>query len=113
MPTHLYTSGFTAHVLTTLPPSELANSIFRIEGEHSSLAEIATMYGDKVEVVHVDEFPHDEFRTFLHDIHDKGMASTRYDFFSGKELSEGAGSSNKLWAGHRWKGIKEILMSVM
>ncbi|KIM90753.1 hypothetical protein PILCRDRAFT_1015 [Piloderma croceum F 1598] len=70
---------------------------------------IAAMYGDKVEVVHVDEFPHDEFRTFLHDIHDKGMASTGYDFAAGKELSEGAGSSNKLWAGHRWEGIKEIL----
>jgi len=99
-------SGFTAHVLTTLPPSELTNSIFRIEGEHASLAEIAAMYGDKVEVVQVDKFPHDEFRTFLHDLHGKGMASTGYDFATGKELS---GRSNKLWAGHRWKGIKEIL----
>ena len=106
MLTHLYTLGFTAHVLTTLPPSELTNSIFRIEGEHASLAEIAAMYGDKVEVVQVDKFPHDEFRTFLHDLHGKGMASTGYDFATGKELS---GRSNKLWAGHRWKGIKEIL----
>jgi hypothetical protein len=92
-----------------LPPNQLANSIFRIEGEHASIAEIAAMYRDKVDVVHVDGFPGDEFRTFLHDIHNKGMCSTGYDFATGQELSEGAGSSNKLWAGHKWKGIKETL----
>lgn len=94
-------------MLTSLPPTQLANSIFRIEGEHASLADIGAMYGNKVEVVHVDGFPDDEFRHFLHGIHNKGMTSTGYNFETGED--EGAGSSNYLWAGHHWKKIRDIL----
>jgi hypothetical protein len=99
-------AGFLAHVLVSFPPSELADSIFRIEGEHASLDDIAAMYGDKVEIVQ-DTFAGDAFRTYMFAEIEKGMGSTGWDFATGKDL--GPGSSNVLWAGHKWKGIKEIL----
>jgi hypothetical protein len=64
------------------------------------------MYGDKVEKVQ-DTFAGDAFRTYLFVQMEKGMCSTGWDFATGKDL--GAGSSNNLWPGHEWKGIKTIL----
>lgn len=104
-------AGFTAYVVTHLPPSELSNKIFRIEGEHASLLDIAGHYGSKVIVEHVDEFPEDKFRTYLQELVNSGRGSVGYDAISGKELTgEGAaGVSNVLWRNHSWKGIKDSL----
>jgi hypothetical protein len=104
-------AGFTAYVVTHLPASQLANKVFRIEGEHASLLDIAGYYGSKVTVEHVDAFPGDEFKTFLHSLINSGRGSVGYDNISGKELTgaDAAGASNALWPGHHWKGIKEGL----
>ncbi|KDQ14393.1 hypothetical protein BOTBODRAFT_32853 [Botryobasidium botryosum FD-172 SS1] len=88
-------AGFTAHVLTTLPPSQLNNAIFRIEGTQKTLREVAALYGDAFPVEQVDTFP-DEFRTWLHRFIESGQGTT-------------GGSSNDLWEGHHWKGITEAL----
>jgi len=88
-------AGFVAHILTTLPPSELANKIFRIQGAHLTLLEIAALLGHENDVEHVDSFP-DEFKTFLHNLIESGEGST-------------GGTSNHLWEGHQWKGFKDVL----
>jgi hypothetical protein len=59
------------------------------------------MYNGKVMVVQVDTFQGDEFRAFLFGEMDRGMCSTGWDF--------GAGSSNKLWPGHAWKEMMDVL----
>jgi len=103
-------AGFTAYIVTHLPPSELTNKIFRIEGEHASLLEIAGYYGSKLPVEYVNGLD-DRFKTALHEIVNTGKGSVAYDIPSGKELTgtDAAGASNALWPGHHWKGIKETL----
>jgi hypothetical protein len=93
-------ASFTAYVLTHLPPSELANKAFRIEGESASFLDIAGYYGSKVTVEHVGGFPGDEFRTFLQKLINSG---------NGALGDDPAGLSNGLYAGHSFKGIKEGL----
>lgn len=100
-------ASFTAYVVTHLPPSELFNKIFRLEGERASLLDIAGYYGSRVAVEHVDGFPGDELKTFLHNHVDSGHGSIQYNAISGKELT--VGISNALWCDHCWKGIKEVL----
>jgi len=103
-------AGFTAYIVTHLSPAELSNKIFRIEGEHASMLDIAGYYGSKVPIEYVDGFD-DEFRMFLHVLINTGKGSTGYNIPAGKELtgSDAAGASNALWPGHHWKGIKEVL----
>jgi len=88
-------AGFTAHILTTLPPSQLTNAIFRIQGSHVTLLEIAAILGHENDVEHVESFP-DQFRTFLHKHIESGNGST-------------GGNSNHLWEGHKWKEVKDVL----
>jgi len=104
-------AGFTAYVVTHLPPPELSNKVFRIEGESASLLDISRYYGSQVTVEHVDGFPGDEFRTFLQEVVNSGHGSVAYDAPSGKNLTgdDAAGASNALWRGHSWKGIKNSL----
>lgn len=96
--------GFTAYVLTTFPPSQLANSVFRLEGEKASIIELAARF--KAGIVRVPEIPGEPSKTFLFKLSDKGMCSTGHNFVTGED--EGAGSSNKLWPGHIWKTIKDV-----
>jgi len=86
-------AGFTAYVLTTLPPSQLANAIFRIQGSHVTLVEVAGILGHENDIEHVDSFP-DAFKSFLHNHIESGNGST-------------GGDSNHLWEGHKWKEIKD------
>ncbi|KDQ14396.1 hypothetical protein BOTBODRAFT_32856 [Botryobasidium botryosum FD-172 SS1] len=88
-------AGFTAHVLTTLPPSELKDAIFRIQGECVTLREVADMYGDTVQVEYVESLSN-EFVTMVQRGMNAGAGAT-------------GGTSNDLWEGHQWKGIKEVL----
>lgn len=104
--THLL--GFTAYVLTTLPRTQLENAVFRIEGENASLLDVAALFGDKLQVEHVDKFPLG-LLNYLHDKLENGQASTRYDAVSGKDLVGKDANHNYLWEGHQWKGIKDVL----
>lgn len=102
-------AGFTAYVITHLQPSQLANKIFRIEGERATLLDISKLYASKVPVEHVDEFTgdHGAFKNFLHGLIESSEGSVAYDIQS-KDLV-GDGLSNGFWEGHQWKGIKESL----
>ncbi|KDQ14394.1 hypothetical protein BOTBODRAFT_174875 [Botryobasidium botryosum FD-172 SS1] len=88
-------AGFTAYILTNLPPSKLQNAAFRIQGAYVTLREVAALYGDAYPIEHVDKFE-DAFKTGLQSVIESGAATT-------------GGTSNELWEGHQWKGIKEVL----
>lgn len=99
-------AGFTAYIVTHLSPSELTNKIFRIEGEHANMLDIAGYY-DSMPVEYVNGFD-DEFKTILQGAINTGKGSVAYDIASGKELT-GSDAAGALWPGHHWKGIKETL----
>ena len=95
--------------MTHLQPSQLANKIFRIQGEGATLLEISKLYASKFPVEHVDGFTGDygELKNFLQGLIENAEGSVAYDIPS-KDLV-GDGLSNQLWVGHQWKGIKESL----
>jgi len=103
-------AGFVAYVLTTLPPSELENRVFRLEGERSSLNDLAVQF--KTTAEHVDQITGEagELKTGLLFGIDTGAGSTGWDAVNSAEGSgsRAAGSGNKVWPGHQWKTIKEV-----
>jgi hypothetical protein len=107
--TQIKTLGFVAYVLTSLPPSELQDRIFRLEGERTSLNDLGLQLGTAVE--HVDRIEGDELKTGLLKLLDSGAGSTGWDEAHKREGSgsDAAGSANGLWPGHSWKSIKEVL----
>ncbi|KAJ7864802.1 hypothetical protein B0H14DRAFT_3862445 [Mycena olivaceomarginata] len=102
--------GFVAYVLTTLPPSELANHTFRVQGDRATMNELGPIF--KAEVQHTDEIagPMGEFKTMMLLLTDTGVGSTGWDAEKKAEKSggEAAGSANALWPGHHWRSIKEV-----
>ncbi|KAH7927667.1 NAD(P)-binding protein [Leucogyrophana mollusca] len=106
-------AGFLAYVLTHLSPSQLHNATFRIQGERRTPRELAALYGDKVPVVQISEFPlsvkNGAFRTYLQVAFNSGAGSTGFDAAEGKDDEKRAGSSNSLWPGHQWRTVKEVL----
>ncbi|EIW85558.1 NAD(P)-binding protein [Coniophora puteana RWD-64-598 SS2] len=103
--------GYLAHVLTSLPTSELKNHVLRIEGDRGSLLYFAKLYEGRAPVARVEKLPedapHSELSTFLHKRFDTGAGSTRWDIPSGREI-EGP-NANGLWEGHKWKSVKDVL----
>ena len=101
-------AGFTAYIITHLPPAQLSNKVFRIEGENASLLDYAGYAQKPVE--YVDKLP-DDFQTLLQGLINSGKMSTAHHLPTGKVLtgSDEAGASDALWPGHHWKGIKEVL----
>lgn len=102
--------GFVAHVLTTLPPSELNNRIFRIEGDRVSYGEIAARIG--LPVVRVENVPSDseefsQFCTMLQKVREQGYGSTGWNHVLKKDDAESAGSANALWTGHVWRKVSK------
>lgn len=94
-------------MLTALPPSELQDKIFRVQGQALSMAEIAKILNTNIENVPA---PH-PLVDFLRRQYGIGAASTGWNPITQKagEGSEAAGSANHLWAGHRWKMLQESL----
>ncbi|KAJ7184437.1 hypothetical protein C8R46DRAFT_1172640 [Mycena filopes] len=103
-------AGFVAHVLTTLPPVELENRTFRLEGERRSLNDLGKIFNTTVE--HLDAIPGEmgEFKTLLLKTMN-GAGSSGWNAEENKEGSglDAAGSAKQFWPGHQWKGIKEVL----
>jgi len=92
-------AGFTAHVLTTLPSSELDDTVFRLQGDVATLREIATFFEGKFPFEYVDKL-NDPFPTMVQDHIESG----------GGEEYEGEGDiSNGMWEGHQWKTIQDVL----
>ncbi|KAK0474675.1 hypothetical protein EDD18DRAFT_1220101 [Armillaria luteobubalina] len=102
--------GFVAHVLTTLPPSELHDRIFRIEGERISYGEIAARVGlpvVRVETVPADSEELSQFCTILQKVREQGYGSTGWDHVLKKDDAESAASANALWMGHEWRKVSK------
>ncbi|KAJ7771526.1 hypothetical protein B0H16DRAFT_1771089 [Mycena metata] len=104
-------AGFVAYVLTALPPAELENREFRMEGERVRMKDLGKIFNTTVE--HLDPVPKEkaDLRTLLLEVLNSGMGSTGWDVINNREGSgaDGAGSANGLWPGHQWKSIKEVL----
>lgn len=103
-------AGFTAHVLTTLPSSRLANSIFRIQGDRLTLNEAALRlanHNPELKVVHVEDVG-DAFKNSLQTFVESGWADTRYDPVTKKNIEGLDGKDNELWEGHVWKTFKDV-----
>ncbi|KAJ7694631.1 hypothetical protein B0H17DRAFT_1131926 [Mycena rosella] len=103
-------AGFVAHVLTTLPRSELENRVFRLEGDRASMNDLGVLF--KAPVEHVDHITGEagDLKTHLLAVVDTGPGSTGWDEATKAEGSgiKAAGSANALWPGHQWKTIKEL-----
>ncbi|KAJ7471935.1 hypothetical protein FB451DRAFT_1339635 [Mycena latifolia] len=103
-------AGFVAHFLTTLPPADVENRIFRIQGDRACMNALGPLF--KTEVEHQDEIagPMGELKTRLLTLADTGVGSTGWDAVDKVERSgDGeAGSANALWPDHQWKSIKDV-----
>ncbi|KAF5391556.1 hypothetical protein D9757_002513 [Collybiopsis confluens] len=104
-------AGFLAYVFTSLNTDRLSNRIFRLEGDRASLRDIAKWYDKEVAYVDAIPGPGSELRSMLSRVFESGAGSTGWNFELEREGEgeEAAGSANKLWLGHRWKGIKDII----
>ncbi|KAJ6558133.1 hypothetical protein B0H19DRAFT_946922 [Mycena capillaripes] len=104
-------AGFVSYVLTTLPPSELENRTFRLQGDRATMNELGAIFNTEVE--HVDQItgPMGELKTRLMALGDTGVGSTGWDVEKKAEGSgsEAAGSANALWPGHQWRSIKDVI----
>jgi hypothetical protein len=101
-------SGFVVHILTHLPPDQLENKMFRIQGEAISATEYAALVDAPLEKV--DKIPGDDrgFITTIAELWATGAGSTGWDRRSGTEMYT-AGQDNALWPGHAWKTLRETL----
>ncbi|KAH7887988.1 hypothetical protein F5I97DRAFT_1926387 [Phlebopus sp. FC_14] len=103
-------AGYLAYVLTHAPPGDLENRTFRIQGERMSLRDMAALYGEKVQVVHIPRFPDDLqgawLKGYLQSQFDAGSASVTYSALTDTDVQK---LDNDLWPGHRWKTAKEDL----
>jgi uncharacterized protein YbjT (DUF2867 family) len=102
-------AGYLAHVFTTLPPSQLENKTFYIQGDQATLLQIADLYKGKFEVQHVDKIPGDDIRTMLLQAIEAGYANNSWEPAADKLGSNPADADNHLWQGHQWKTIKQTL----
>lgn len=93
-------AGFLAYILTHLPASELNDKVFRIEGARVTLREAIGFYRGKYPIEHVDAITGDAVKTLLQEVIGSG---------EGVAVEDGVATSNALWVGHAWKGVKEVL----
>lgn len=104
-------AGFTAHVLTSLPPAKLHDATFRIEGERTSFNKVGALYASKnIPVEHVTSLPEGYVKqTLLQGLFEQGRGSSGWDNYADKDIPENAYSGNAAWRGHQWKSVKEVL----
>lgn len=104
-------AGFSAHVLTSLPPAKLHDATFRIEGERTSFNKVGALYASKnIPVEHVTSLPEGYAKqTFLQGLFEQGRGSSGWDNYADKDIPENAHSGNAAWPGHQWKSVKEVL----
>jgi len=105
--------GYLAHILTTLPPSKLLNTVFRIEGDRATLNDFAALYEKAgVPIQRAEKVPEDVkdafVREYLQQRTDTGGVSTRWDIVSGREIGGEEGNMNGLWEGHVWTSVRTL-----
>ncbi|KAK7042550.1 NmrA domain-containing protein [Favolaschia claudopus] len=103
-------AGFVAHILTTLPPSELENRIFRLEGERVTMNGLAAQFKATPEYVDklTDRGEHEGFLNFLVSAIEDGKASTGWNGVKEGTGADAAGTGNAAWPGHHWQTVKEV-----
>ncbi|KAJ7133633.1 hypothetical protein C8R44DRAFT_611289 [Mycena epipterygia] len=101
-------AGFVAHVLTSLPPEELFNRTFRLQGDRSTLSDLALLFETEVRYVKAIPGQMSEVWTRMQMAAECGAASTGWDVRQWAEGDEYAGCTNYLWEGHQWKTIKSF-----
>ncbi|KII86375.1 hypothetical protein PLICRDRAFT_114320 [Plicaturopsis crispa FD-325 SS-3] len=116
--------GFVAYTLTHLPPAQLHNATFHIQGTRTTLREAAKLFGGRYPVVHVDAIPggvgdeisgavggvgNTKARTALQVLIEQGAVSTAWVPAEGREGAEKGDSANALWEGHVWKDLGSVL----
>lgn len=103
-------AGYLAYVLTHLPPQELINRTLRIQGQRSSLLQIAESYGDSIKIVHAPKFPDDidnpRLREYMQTKVEVGAGMVTYNI---KTNQDDFTLNNDLWPGHRWFTVCETL----
>ncbi|KAJ7643748.1 hypothetical protein FB45DRAFT_783325 [Roridomyces roridus] len=101
-------AGFVAHVLTTLPPEELFNQTFRLQGDRSTISDLGALF--RTEVEYVKEVPGrmSELWTRMQSAAECGVGSTGWDMRLWAEGTEHAGCTNHLWEDHQWKTIRSF-----
>jgi len=104
---------FIAYVSTHLPPSQLANVRFRLQGERRTTKEIASQLGKPIEFVDAIPGENSEWPTSIATECELGVGSTGYNHELKKDNDvagpEGAGSGNRFWEGHVWRKIEDVL----
>lgn len=101
--------GFFAHVLTTLPPSELNDKIFRIEGERATLLKVASILNAPIEFVQKVPGDTSGLLSLLSTKFEEGKPYTSWSPADEKDIEGEEGNHNHLWTGHKWKSIKQAL----
>ncbi|KAI3611651.1 endo--beta-xylanase precursor [Moniliophthora roreri] len=98
--------GYVAHVLTNLPPKQLENACFRIEGDQATMQELAKRLKKEIAYVeHVPGEPLNHIKNWLVRLWDAGKGSTSWDYASGVRREK---NDNGLWPGHKWKTFADI-----
>ncbi|KAK7460426.1 hypothetical protein VKT23_009145 [Stygiomarasmius scandens] len=105
--------GFIAHALTTLPLSKLSNAHFRLEGDRLTIRQVAEKLNKPIEYVQAIPGSNSELRTAIVSNFETGAGSTGWDPVkqqeNPKDSEDGAGSANKLWEGHVWKKLEDVV----
>ncbi|KAJ7364935.1 hypothetical protein DFH08DRAFT_840398 [Mycena albidolilacea] len=101
-------AGFVAHVLTVHHPQDVFNRTFRLQGDRSTLSDLAVLF--KTELEYVEEIPGQmgEVWKRMQMVAQCGAASTGWNIKEWAEGDEYAGCTNYLWEGHRWQTIKSF-----
>ena len=61
-------------------------------------------------VVHVTKLPEGFVKqSFLQGQFEEGRLSSGWDNYIDKDVPKDADSGNKIWEGHKWKSVKEVL----
>ncbi|KAF8214999.1 hypothetical protein K438DRAFT_1561719 [Mycena galopus ATCC 62051] len=102
--------SFVAHVLTVHHPQDVFNRTFRLQGDRSTLSDLAVLF--KTEVNYVEELPGQsrmgEVWKRMQVVAECGAASTGWNIRQWAEGEEYAGCTNYLWEGHQWQTIKSF-----
>ncbi|KAF7348228.1 NmrA domain-containing protein [Mycena sanguinolenta] len=101
-------AGFVAHVLTVHHPQDVFNRTFRLQGDRSTLSDLAVLF--KTELQYVKEIPGKmgEVWKRMQMVAECGAASTGWNIQQWAEGEEYAGCTNYLWEGHQWQTIKSF-----
>ncbi|KAJ7256830.1 hypothetical protein B0H12DRAFT_1015655 [Mycena haematopus] len=101
-------AGFVAHVLTVHHPKDVFSRTFRLQGDRSTLSDLAVLF--KTEVQYVQEIPGrmGEVWKRMQVVAECGAASTGWNIQRMTEGEDYAGCTNYLWEGHQWQTIESF-----